>query len=174
MSSKKNHWKKILHQALEEAGIQKQAHDAFLECPNLEEACINLAGMVTMHYPGHKRPLLVDMVAGSIATFVKNKKVDAKCDLALSELVRNAHMLLSKRISIRHGKAHVAWLPFEEALQDFLDRHDGSVPEVIEEVSPGELEADMASLLLASRIMPIASAKRICCEFFPKACRQCE
>ena len=120
----------------------------------------------------HKPSLEIEVVAED--TFVKNKKVDAKCDLALSELVRNAHMLLSKRISIRHGKAHVAWLPFEEALQDFLDRHDGSVPEVIEEVSPGELEADMASLLLASRIMPIASAKRICCEFFPKACRQCE
>lgn len=157
-----NHPRRTLDEALNSAGLAAAAQKSFLVAANIEDVCCRLAGYLTLAFPSDAgEPLLVACLRNGFV----DGRVGADCasqNKFLVSLVSAAGQLTKRRLAVQAGKSLVAWVPFAESIGEFLQRHDGATPHVVEEAAPGDIDEDMASMMLAVRIMPAHDADVVC------------
>lgn len=154
-------FKKILSEALRAAKLNHKAPMVFTEYPNLYEACEQLAGILTMHFPGERAPLLQEALSASFEAYEKSLDDDTSYPLSvfLITLVSCAPSMISKRLTTKNGQ--IAWIPFKETAYEFV-RRNGDVGLGVDNDSDPELvnasESD-AMYMLASQILTLHDFK---------------
>lgn len=153
--------KKILSEALRAAKLNHKAPMVFTEFPNLYEACEQLSGILTMHFPGQKNPLLQEALAASFEAY--EIALDNDDSFPLNEfliaLISCAPAMISKRLTTKGGT--IAWIPFKETAYEFVLRYGEKGLGIEEEPDPELRNASPsdAMYMLASQILTLQDFK---------------
>lgn len=153
-------YKKILSEALRAAKLNHKAPMVFTEYPNLYEACEQLAGVLTLHFPGENLPLLQETLIASFEAYEKSLDDDTSYPLGvfLIALVSCAPAMIGKRLTTKGGQA---WIPFKETAYEFVRRNGEMGLEVVDDPDPELVNASSsdAMYMLASQILTLHDFK---------------
>ena len=104
----------VLSAALGALARRRYARALFFSWPNLQAACLRLAGFLTNHYPGERRTLLEECLATAIQRY-ESMADDSQFELAparafLIGLIEHAPRVLDYRVyGICKGNKTVCW-----------------------------------------------------------------
>jgi hypothetical protein len=153
--------KKILSEALRAAKLNHKAPMVFTEYPNLYEACEQLAGVLTLHFPGENLPLLQETLTSSFEAYEKSLDDDTSYPLSvfLIALVSCAPAMIGKRLTTKGGQ--VAWIPFKETAYEFVKRNGEAGLSFVDDPDPELVNASSsdAMYMLASQILTLHDFK---------------